>query len=376
MQFSNVIGQGDVINQISKMIDQNRVPHALLFTEKEGFGALTIVLAAIQYLFCKNKISGDSCGVCPSCVKISKLSHPDFHFSFPTNISTLVGKKDKKDEVDTFYPLWRKIVEKNPYFAEQELYNALGLENRLGTIAVLDANSIIRKLSLSSYEGGAKVMLIMFPERMNTETANKLLKSLEEPMPDTYYFLISHNPDKIITTILSRCRRVELPPIDRDILRDSLQKRFDFSVEDADFWAHCSAGSYGGAVKLISSDSERSSTYELFIDLLGGAINKDLVKMTDIWESLASWGKDSQREFCREGMQILRKLYVLSLGLEEISYSSIKERAQLNAFAKSIKTNFYEKGYNLLNSATEHIESNVNPKFIFCDLCNRFYYNI
>ena len=73
---------------------------------------------------------------------------------------------------------------------------------------------------------------------------------------------------------------------------------------------------------------------------------------------------------------ILRKLYMISLGMDEISYASAKEMKTLGDLSGKIKKEFYHKGYGYLNNALECIERNVNPKFIFCDLCNRIYYNI
>ncbi len=375
MQFSKVIGYKEVIENLRNMVDSNRLPHAFLFTEKRGYGAITLVLSTIQYLLCQNKIDGDSCGVCPKCTKIAKLTHPDVHFSFPTNSSTLISK-DKKEDVDLYYPLWRNLVLENLYFSEQELYKALGIENKQGTISVKDASTIISKLSLSSYEGGAKVMIILFPERMNQDSANKLLKSLEEPQPDTYYFLISHSPSKIISTILSRCRRVELPPIEQKELTSAIIANNNLPEEEAKFITKCSGGSYGYAQELISSNNQHSEATDLFLQLLNNAISKDLVKLIEIWENLATWRKEAQKEFCREGLQILRKLYILDLNLPDISYSPKLEREELENLSGKIKSTFYQKGYTLLNEAVMQIEQNINPKFIFCDLCNRIYYNI
>lgn len=375
MQFSKIIGQKAITDNIRRIIDDDRLPHALLFTEKPGYGALTIVLAAIQYLFCKERKEGDSCGVCHSCRKIENLVHPDVHFTFPTNTSTLLGK-DKKSDIDEFYPLWRELVKANPYFGEQELYRALGIENKFGTISVNEAAAIMRKLSLSSYEGGAKVMIILFPERMNQEAANKLLKSLEEPMPETYYFLISNAPEKIISTILSRCRIMEVPPAEETTLCARLEETLTLPHEEALFWAKCSGGSYGRALELIRQDEDKNENHQVFTRILELALKKDLTALFDIWDRIAAWGKEEQRTFCSEATDILRKIYIIHLGLDTISYASKKEREELKDLSGRIKNDFYEKGYNYLNSAIDCIERNVNPKFIFCDLCNRIYYNI
>ena len=364
MPYSEILGHTEIIANLRNMVDSNRMPHALLFTEKPGCGALPLALATLEYMFSRGKNQ-----------KVAKLVHPDIHFTFPINVSSTIGG-DKRGELEQFYPAWRQLVLENPYFGEEDLYKAFGIENKLGTISVAEAASIIRKLSLSSYEGGAKVMLIMFPERMNLETANKLLKNLEEPQNGTYYFLISHNPGKIITTILSRCRIVEVPPIGEDVIADELVRLKGLDPQDAAFWAKCSGGSMGKALDLIGREEEQSENYTIFMSLLTKALEHNLVSLVEIWEQIASYGKERQKGICIEGGEILRKLYMMSLGLEEISYAGMKEREQLKDLSGRIKKDFYQKGHGYLDNAVECIERNVNPKFIFCDLCNRIYYNI
>ena len=375
MPFSEILGHTEIIANLRNMVDSDRMPHALLFTEKPGCGALSLALATLEYMFCNHRHDGDSCHECSSCSKVSKLVHPDIHFTFPINVSTTIGS-DKRGEPELFYPAWRQLVKENPYFSESDMYKAFGIENKLGTISVAEANAIIRKLSLSSYEGGAKVMLVMFPERMTLETANKLLKNLEEPQNGTYYFLISHNPGKIITTILSRCRIIEVPPIGNWILEKELILRKGLEPQEAAFWAKCSLGSMGKALELIANNEEQSENYTVFTSILTKALERDLTALIEIWEQIASWGKERQKGICIEGGEILRKLYMISLGLDDISYAGVKEMAQLKEMQGKIKKDFYQKGYGYLDNAVECIERNVNPKFIFCDLCNRIYFNI
>ena len=219
-------------------------------------------------------------------------------------------------------------------------------------------------------------MLVMFPERMNLEAANKLLKNLEEPQSGTYYFLVSHSPEKIISTILSRCRIVEIPPIEPQVLKQALADRCGLSDQEAAFWARCSGGSIGKAIELIERQKEQSGEYLVFMDILEKALNKDLAGLIEIWEEAASYGKEAQKALCVEGGEILRKIYMMSLGMEELSYASAGEREKFKNLSGRIKSDFYRKGYGYLNNAVECIERNVNPKFIFCDLCNRIFYNI
>lgn len=374
MRFSDVIGNEALTATLRNMVDSGKLPHALLFVEQPGCGALTLALATISYLFCRNRQGGDSCGVCPKCVKTDKLLHLDLHYTFPINISTLVGK-EKRAEVDAFYPLWKELVLENPYFSEQELYRHLGIENRFGTISVNEANGIIRKMSLSPYEGGERVMLIMFAERMNQEASNKLLKSLEEPTPGIYYFLISNAPSRILPTILSRCSIIEVPPAGREALAARLSSEFNMPYDDALVLADSSAGSYGRAREVLLSGSGSSEIFNTFITLLSLSVRKDLVGLFDVWNLVAGWGKEEQKAFCLKGMEILRKTYMIALGLDKIAYLSSQERVKLANLARLLKGDIYKKGYDYLNSAIDSIERNVNAKFIFCDLCNRFYFS-
>ena len=79
MQFKNVIGQTELKKDFIREIKQGKIAHAQLFMGSLGHGGLPLALAFTQYLFCKNPSDTDSCGVCPSCLKIQDLQHPDVH---------------------------------------------------------------------------------------------------------------------------------------------------------------------------------------------------------------------------------------------------------------------------------------------------------
>ena len=193
MIYSEIAGHKELVGQLKNMVQSGRMPHALLLSEQSGCGALPLALATIQFMFCRTRkalASGDdtwivkglfgdqpdslptddSCQVCSSCIKIRNLSHPDFHFLFPINTTQLV-EKVKKASIDSYYEIFRNLIRENPYFSEEDLYAALELENKMGLIGVNEAAWLINRLNFTSYEGGEKVVLILFPERMNAEAA-------------------------------------------------------------------------------------------------------------------------------------------------------------------------------------------------------------
>ena len=73
MQFKDVIGQSELKKHLISEVKLDKISHAQLFLGKLGYGSLPLSLAFAQYIFCKDKLENDSCGVCPSCKKVSKL---------------------------------------------------------------------------------------------------------------------------------------------------------------------------------------------------------------------------------------------------------------------------------------------------------------
>ena len=214
MRFSDVIGNERVARTLAAMADSGRVAHAMLLYENEGCGALPLALAYVQYLNCSNPSDGDSCGQCPSCRQIEKLIHPDVHFVFPVNKGP--KSSDEKPTSESYIKYWRELVTADPYFKEADLQKAIGIESKNGLVAVAEAKSIISKLSLTSVTDGYKAVIFYLPEKMNQETANRLLKMVEEPPEKTIFLFITHAPEKVLQTIFSRCQSIRVLPLTKE----------------------------------------------------------------------------------------------------------------------------------------------------------------
>ncbi|MBP5210721.1 MAG: DNA polymerase III subunit delta', partial [Bacteroidales bacterium] len=262
MKFSQINGNESLKSKLKAMVDSGKTPHAFLFVEEDGMGALPMALAMAQYINCKGEKNGDSCGECNSCYKIEKLIHPDVHFSYPVNTSPLLTESEKKKPTsDMFLEQWRELCLSNPYFNEQDLYSAFKIEGKQGIITVSEAKRIIDVLSLKPLEADNKIMIIFLAERMNSEAANKLLKLLEEPPAGTFFFLIAQQPSRILTTIVSRCQMIRLQPENPEDLAGILSKEKGIEPADALNYAKVAAGSYGRSIKLIE-DNQADAEYE------------------------------------------------------------------------------------------------------------------
>ena len=371
MKFSDIIGNQQLARQIAQIIDEGRLGHSILLNEMAGGGALAFALAIAQYINCKDHKGYDSCGKCPSCLKIQKGIHPDIHFAFPVNTSTKVSKSDKNPTSDLFLPIWREMITKFPYFTEPQFYNEIGIENKSGNISAAEAKQIINKLVLHPYEAEHKVMIIWMAERMNLAAANKLLKLLEEPSPDTIFILISQNPEKLLPTIISRCRAIKIPPMDIAELASILEQSTN-SKDRAAICAKLSGGSYGKAVQLLDYQEESAESEEIFISIIEAGLNKNFEEMYPLWNKLSELKKEKQKEFCIKSEEMLRKLLMIKSGLEEIAFVEEERLDKLSKLASRINDNFFPKAVSLMDKTLMAIDSNVNSKLTFCDLCNRF----
>lgn len=341
MQFGDVIGNRELKKTLAQMVDSNRLSHAILLCEHNGGGAFPLALALAQYANCRDRKDGDSCGVCPSCHKYRKLIHPDLHFVFPVSSTKELSESEKKAPIsDYFLSSFTDLALRNPYFGEQELYESLGIDNKSGNISVNEARRIFEKLSLRASEGFYKVMVIFLPEKMNQEAGNKLLKIIEEPPQQTLFLLISHNPERVLQTIRSRCLRIDLKPMDRE------------------------------EKNTVAPASDNASMRGTITTLLEAVSRKDLAATFPIWESLAETGREKQKEFCLYSEEFIRKIFLVANGLESLADIHPAEEEAIRGLAKGLKPHFYEKALSVLDGVISAVEGNVNPKLVFCDMCN------
>ena len=369
MQFRDIIGNDELKEKLVKMAQNGRVSHAFMFIEKDGRGALPLVLAFIQYLSCRQKEENatDSCGQCPVCIRMGKIIHPDVHFAFPVNASSSSGQKPVSGH---FLREWTELIEENPYFTESELYRKIKMEDKVGAISVNESKEILSALSLKSYEGFNKYMIIWLPERMSAEAANRLLKIIEEPTPDTYFFFITHNPEKVIKTIRSRTVPVAVHPVDTALLANMLKEKKNMPLEKAEIYARMSGGSPGIALKLIAEAQDGNIYYPIITNLLKDKLSGDLYSMLSSAESFTTLGREKQKECLATMLDLIRKIFLFSKGLEKISNAGPDEIGEIQQFAKALKPTFYENAAKAVEDAIHSIESNVNAKIVYSNLVN------
>ena len=292
MQFNEVIGQNTVKQRIKQMIAEGRVPHALLFAGPEGCGKLPMALALAQRLLCQHPTAeGESCGECVACRMVSKQAHPDLHFCFPTIKPTGQTTAVVSDQ---FLPEWRKQLAITPYFTRQTWLKCMGVEKQQSQIGVAESTNILMKLANVSSQGGYRVIIIWLAEQMNEECANKLLKILEEPPAQTVFILTANEPDKLLTTILSRTQQIDFPPLSADDIAQALQQLNGLQAEDARLVARSAEGSYTRALEQVTMNADTAQFFDLFVLFMRLCYMRKIRDLYEWSQQLSSWGREKQ----------------------------------------------------------------------------------
>ena len=364
MLFKHIIGQAPVKNTLLNMLHDSRVPHALMFNGPEGSGNLPAAFAFVQYLFCNNKQSQDSCGSCPSCLKVSKLIHPDLHIVMPIFLNKDKGIAKSDDLIKEF----REQFIENPYLSLKDWFESIDAENKQPTIPTDEANDIVKKLSYTSYEGGYKIMIIWQPEKMNISAANKLLKILEEPPEQTLFLLVCNNPEQLLATIISRVQQIQFYKLNTDDVVNGLMEQFDCQPQAAKQAALLSDGSFRDA-KILLQDVDGDNSYlQNFRNFMLISLKFDAIKAVSWIDENSKIGREQQKQFLQYGLEIFRDCLMFNFGSPDLLRHSGDEKEFIVKFSRFVNQRNYEKLLEEFNSAFYHVERNANPKILFMDL--------
>lgn len=362
MLYNQIVGQQEAKGRLLKMVNESRVPHALLFSGKEGSGNLPVAIAFAQHLYCKQPTAEGACGNCISCNKVAKLIHPDLHFVFP-----IAKSKDVKSSNDLIKE-FRDLFLQQPYLSLNDWFNELSAENKQPIIPVEESNDILRKLSYTSYEGSYKIMIIWQPEKMNAEAANKLLKILEEPPDQTIFILVSTNPDQLLATILSRVQQIPFYSCTEKEISDALIANYKVNPEVARQTAMLSNGNYGESISLLTHNDDNVSFLHNFQSFMRLALKFDCTKAIAWIDENAALGREKQKQFFQYGLEVFRDSLMYNFGHRDLVRLSGQEKQFLEKFAPFITQKNYEKLVEEFNSNYYYIERNANPKILFMDL--------
>ena len=363
MKFSEIIGHKNIIDKLKKTVDSGKLPHAILLSGKSGIGKMRVARAFAQYLHCQNKINGDSCGVCPSCLQHQKLNNPDTHYIFP-----IIKKKEGASISNSFHDEWAEMLEKNSYMSPQKWNDIIKAGNTQPVIYVTESENIILKASLSAYQENYKIFIIWQPEKMRIEAANKLLKILEEPFEDTIFILVSNESSKILPTIYSRTRPVNLLPLSKIEISQYLSSLNIVEPSEIETLSRLSEGSISRAIDYASDSKELNEFSNVFKEMMRMCYALKAKNMKEISEFIASMGREKLIRFLTYSSRMLRENFIYNMRIIDLNLMTPEEEEFGKRFSPFIHAGNIEGLTEEISKAISDIERNANAKIVMFDL--------
>ena len=364
MLFSSIPGLRDIKRKLVQSAQNNQLAHALLLYGPEGSGTLSLALGLSTFLFCEDKQEDDACGECSSCRKMAKLVHPDLSFTFP--FPSKDGEKDSDEEKPDAVSSWRDFAIKNTYGNLHDWIAHNSFTKQLN-ISKNAARQIIKTLSLKSFEGGYKIILIWRPEFMNISAANALLKVLEEPPAKTLFLLVTHQPEQLLNTILSRTQKVSVRGFIDSEISDHLIAQGFCTPEMTKQVAPLADGSMREAYQLLERGPDDSTS--MFREWMRMCYSLKIKEIVSFYDSFDNKDKETPKRLLLTGLTTLRESLLNKSQLDKLMRVDPADREFVEKFGENVLTE--EKIialYKLFNDAHYHLERNANTRILFANL--------
>ena len=306
--FDTLIGNERAKEILRRMLEQGRVPGALLFTGEEGLGKKLFAVELARAFNCRSRRGVQACGVCPACVRIG-------HFHLPPSDERDDHKKVARSE----HPDVGMVV---PY-------------NR--NILIDAIRDLERECNFRPVEGNARVYLIDNADSLNEPASNALLKTLEEAPPTTHLILITSRPAILLPTIRSRCQTVRFAPLAVEELESHLVENRERAGEEARLAAHLAAGRPGVALGL-NLDKYRARRDAMLAVIEALASGNDRVRLLRAAEEMGDTKNKDEYEPRLDALEFLiHDLWLLSHGASEGRLVNYDLREQLARLASSLR---------------------------------------
>jgi len=372
MLFSSIPGLGEVKEKIIQAVKTNHLAHALLFHGPEGSPNLRMALALATYLHCQNSGEEDSCGQCPSCQKMAKLIHPDMNFAFPMPGESKDDEDPNKEKKVDFTASFRNFAIKDPYGNISDWIYLNSFEKKQLNISRGAGRQIIKTLSLKSFEGGYKIMLIWAPEYMHVTSANSLLKILEEPPEKTVFLLVTSQPERLLTTILSRTQKIMVRAFTDEEVMSHLLSDGLCSREAAVQIAPLADGNMREAYRMVDQVEDENTV--LIRDWFRACFLLDINVIFEFVEKFSGKDKEAQKSLLLSAINVIREVMLDKSKATELMRSVESDRDFIHKLGVNVLNEDKLSGiYMALNESYYHLERNASAKILYADLSFRIY---
>jgi DNA polymerase-3 subunit delta' len=375
VQFKDITGQKELISRLINSAEGGRIAHAQLFFGPEGSQKLPVALAYAQFINCRTPVMQDghpvdSCGKCSSCVKFSRLEHPDLHFFFPNNDNAVIEKSRSVD----YLPLWRNVFkEYHGEFSYQTWINAMEIgANKQAIINKADCDTLLSTLNLRKFEADYRIVIIWMAEKISDTISGALLKTLEEPEEGTVFILITEDPDNIIATIRSRTQLVRFFKLSEKDIEQGLVTQFGIDANTARIAAQKSDGNILEGLRCVQNNDEDKENHDEFVLWMRYCYAANVPSILSFSEKMKAYSREKIKYFLFNSLEEFRRCLLIGYGAEKYVKTTDEEKSFSLKFAPFINKNNINKFYSIINETIYNTDRNGNIPLLLTDASLKF----
>jgi DNA polymerase-3 subunit delta' len=323
----NVIGQPKAVELLRYSLERGRLAHAYLFAGQPHVGKTTLAINLAQAVNCEQEPV--PCGQCTSCLRIAAGKHADVQ---------IIGRLSD---------------------------NSSGDAGPRKEISIGQIRELQQAAALRPYEGKHRVFIIDGAEHLNEESANCLLKTLEEPPPDVLIILLAANDARLLPTIISRCQRVELTPVPVNTIEQELIENRQTEPDRAKILSRLCRGGIGWAIS-ATVDERLLQERSLRLNELQELATASLVKRFDFAARLAaqfSKNRDSVEEVLRLWLDWWRDLLLVKEDCGDLITNADQE-VTLVRHSEDYSLADIRQFIEAIRAALKQLEQNANPRLV------------
>ena len=341
MSFSDVIGQHHAKGILQRALDNNRVPHAYLFSGPDGVGKEAMALEFAKALLCSAGEDG-SCGECANCRRIHSFQHPDVSFVFPSSAKSVEEERAILDSVQA-----------DPYKRSKPWASP--------TIGIEQIRELRRQAMLKPLEG-RRLVIIAEADRMTIPAANSLLKLLEEPPETMHLVLTASKVDSMLPTILSRCQVIRFGPLPDNEIEWVLIEKRKLAADRARLIAGMSQGNFRRALEWM--DESFASSRDVALAFLRTCLKNPKLQIEFVEEFIKSADKKQIKDVLSLMLIWFRDVLLLSENGEPQRLVNSDQTDTLKKFLDAFESIDYYAACAEIESAMSMIERNIQINLI------------
>lgn len=363
MRFSDIPGHSEIKENLLTLVKTGRIPHAILVSGPEGSGKMMLARAFAQYLHCESPRNGEPCGECRNCRLHENLTHPDLHFVYPI----VKSEKPKRHVSADMAEQWLRMLTENPTMPTEKWLEIIEAKNSQPQIYVEEADEIVRADSYPPMSTPYKIFIIWQPERMTVETANKLLKVVEEPSDDTLFIFVCDDELQLLSTIFSRVQRFQAGRLSDMEIRSYLEQAHGIPTHQADKIAQTCNGSLIRADEAATHSGENEEFLALYQEIMRSAYGKRVAKLRQLSDSIGGYGREKIRRFLFYMAYMIRENFIYNMKQPLLITMTPEEEAFSTKFSPFVNHLNVEDFAAETDRARRDIERNANPRLVLFD---------